>query len=195
MAWVAPSWLQVQWPPGTALSSIALKELVPVALVPVALVPVALASAVWGPQWSGQLVQCHSDNTAVVAQVNSLHAHDPHTCNMLCCIALSQAQFDFHLRAAHITGARNVGADHLSRGRSQAFLTQFPSFSSSATQVPPSLVHLLCVELAAWTSLAWKNRFSIIWRLVLLNQPAGCTGQDGQDTWPLHGHLPSSLPQ
>ena len=122
-----------------------------------------------GPQWSGQLVQCHSDNTAVVAQVNFLHAHDPHACNMLRCIALSEAQFHFCLRAAHITGARNVGADHLSRGRSQAFLTQFPSFSSSATQVPPSLVHLLCVEPAAWTSLAWRNRFSIIWRLVLLN--------------------------
>ena len=43
------------------------------------------AAAVWGEHWRGQLIFCHSDNTAVVAQLNSLHACDPLACNMLCC--------------------------------------------------------------------------------------------------------------
>ena len=112
----------------TILSSIALKELV----------TVTLALAVWGPLWSGKLVVCHSDNKTVVAQLNSLHARDPLASNMLRCIALLQAQFGFCLRPAHIPGLRNVGADHLSRGRAQAFLELCPSFSHFPTQVPTS---------------------------------------------------------
>ena len=78
-AWSLPAWLQVPWPTGHCLSSIALKELV----------PVVLAATVWAERWGGQLILCHSDNTAVVAQLNSLHACDPLACNMLRCLILA----------------------------------------------------------------------------------------------------------
>ena len=61
-----------------------------------------LAAAVWGHQWEGSFVMCHSDNTTVVSQVNSLHSQDPVAGSMLCCLAYFQAHFDFQLRAVHI---------------------------------------------------------------------------------------------
>ena len=177
-ALASPFWLQVGWPTGTILSSIALKELV----------PVTLALAVWGPLWSGKLVVCHSDNMAVVAQLNSLHARDPLASNMLRCIALLQAQFDFRLRAAHIPGLRNVGADHLSRGRAQAFLELCPSFSRFPSQVPQVLLNLLCQEPADWTSLSWRTRFNTFWTQGWQNPPEGFTAQAGHGIWPLLAH-------
>lgn len=182
-AFVSPRWIQVEWPSGTKLNSIALKELV----------PIVLAAAVWGPQWAGKSVLCHSDNSAVVSQVNSIHARDPKACDMLRCLAFFQAQFDFHLRATHIAGAKNVGADHLSRGRTHAFLKQFPSSLPSATQVPRPLIHLLCLEPSDWTSLSWRLRFNNFWRQASQIQPEGCTAAGGQDTWPLL--KPSPYPQ
>ena len=100
-AWMLPVWLQVPWPADHCLSSIALKELA----------PVVFAAAAWGERWRGQFILCHSDNTAVVAQLNSLHARDPLACNMLRCLAFWQALYDFRLRAVHIAGALNTGAD------------------------------------------------------------------------------------
>ena len=69
-----------------------------------------LAAAVWGHQWEGSFVMRHSDNTAVVSQVNLLHSQDPVASSMLCCLAYFQAHFDFWLRAVHIPGVRNIGA-------------------------------------------------------------------------------------
>ena len=91
-AWMLPVWLQVSWPEDHCLSSTALKELA----------PVVFAAAVWGERWRGQFILCHSDNTAVVALLNSLHARDPLACNMLRCLAFWQALYDFRLRAVHI---------------------------------------------------------------------------------------------
>lgn len=184
-AWAPPNWIQVQWPSGTDLGSIALKELV----------PIVLATAVWGPQWAGRSVLCHSDNVAVVAQLNSLHAHDPKACNMLRCIAYFQTQFDFRLQSVHIAGTRNVGADHLSRGRIEAFRGQFPSSSPSPTQVPRTLIHLLCVEPADWTSLSWRVMFSNFWRQAWPSQQGGCTAVGGPNTWPLLRSSPYLQPQ
>ena len=179
------SWLQVAWPEGSILSSIALKELV----------PVTLALSVWGHRWTGQLVLCHSDNMAVVGQLNSLHAQDPLANNMLRCIALLQARFDFRLRAAHIPGSLNVAADLLSRGRQQAFMDQYPSFSPFPTQVPQTLINLLCWEPADWTSLTWRTKFSDFWMQGWLTQPAGSTALVGPGTWPSLGHSVSHLHQ
>ena len=176
-AWASPCWFQVPWPQGTVLSSIALKELV----------PVTLALAVWGPRWAGKLVMCHSDNMAVVAQLNSLHAQDSQACNMLRCIALFQAKFDFCLRASHIAGVDNIGADHLSRGRATAFFNQFSSCSTSPTQVPQPLIDLLCQEPASWTSVSWRRKFSAFWMQGWQTPLEEYTEPAGPDTWPLLG--------
>ena len=71
--------------PGPLTPSIALKELV----------LIVLAAASWGECWKGLFILCHSDNSAVFSQVP--HAWDPLACNMLHCLGLFQANFDFHL--------------------------------------------------------------------------------------------------
>ena len=119
------------------------------------LVPIVLACAIWGPQWKGQLVLCHSDNMAVVSQVNRLHAHDPKAAQKLWCLAFFQALYDCRLRAVHISGVQNTGADDLSRGKVAAFRARFTQSSSCPSQVLQELVNLLCTCPPDWTSLHW----------------------------------------
>ena len=183
-AWSLPAWLQVPWPTGHCLTSIALKELV----------PVVLAVAVWAEHWRGQFILCHSDNTAVVAQLNSLHARDPLACNMLRCLAFLQALHDFRLRAVHIAGALNTGADRLSRNDASAFLGRYSCASPSPSQVCPELVRLLCLEPADWTSLHWRERFTSFWRQAYPTPPGGCTGLGGTASSPSQGLFPSLPP-
>ena len=49
--WAASQWFQVKWTPSLSLPTIALKELL----------PAVIAVAVWGPQWRGCLIVCHTD--------------------------------------------------------------------------------------------------------------------------------------
>ena len=171
-AWCLPFWLQIPWPADTALPSIALKELV----------PIVLACAIWGPQWKGQLIMCHSDNMAVVSQVNRLHAHDPKATHMLRCLAFFQALYDCRLRAVHIPGVQNTGADDLSRGRTAAFRARFTQSSSHPSQVPQELVNLLCSCPPDWISLHWRDLFSAFWRKASPNPLGGFTLPAGGGT-------------
>lgn len=58
------------------------------------LLPIVLVVAAWGRLWRGHLVLCHCNNTAVVTQVNRLHAHDPQASHMLRCLAFLKALHD-----------------------------------------------------------------------------------------------------
>ena len=106
-----------------------------------------LTAAVWGHQWEGSLVMCHSDNTAVVSQVNSLHSQDPVASNMLRCLAYFQAHFDFRLRAVHIPGVRNIGADDLSCNRAAAFPFPHPGQPGVTSSPVPGASRLDLSEL------------------------------------------------
>ena len=183
-AWMLPVWLQVPWPADHCLSSIALKELA----------PVVFAAAAWGERWRGQFILCHSDNTAVVAQLNSLHARDPLACNMLRCLAFWQALYDFRLRAVHIAGALNTGADQLSRNNAAAFLGHYSCASPSPSQVRPELIQLLCQEPADWTSLRWRERFTSLWKQACLTPPGASIGPAGTASSPSQGHSHSLPP-
>ena len=127
-----PLWFQIPWSRISG-ASIALKELL----------PIKVAAAVWGPQWSGSFILCHSDNTAAVAQVNKLHAADSLSAHLLRCLAYFQALFDFRMHATHIPGKDNTAADDLSRDRARRFLANCASELPSPTQVPPELLVLL----------------------------------------------------
>ena len=181
-AWSLPHWFQVQWPSSHCLHSIALKELV----------PVVIAACLWGQSWSGLFIMCHSDNMAVVSQVNSPHSQDPTACDMLRCLAICQAHFDFRLRTCHIAGSSNIGADDLSRNRAQAFLGRFSQASRFPTQVSPDLFLLLCQEPADWTSVTWRQKFNTFWRQAWQNLPGRSTGLVGKDTSP--SRKPSLFP-
>lgn len=148
-----------------------------------------LAAAVWAEGWGG-----HSDNTAVVAQLNSLHARDPLASNMLCCLAFQQALYDFRLRAVHIARVLNTGADQLSRNDAAAFLGRYSCASASPSQVCPELVRLLCLEPADWTSLHWRERFTSFWRQAYPTPPGGCTELGGTVSSHSQGLSPSLPP-
>ena len=146
-AYSLPVWLQFSWPKVNPLHSIALKELY----------PIVLACAVWGHQWSGTYILCHSDNAAAVCHVNRLHARDPLASHVLRCLALFMAVFDFRLQAVHIAGRLNAGADQLSRDRARAFLESHPTALPLPTQVPQELTNLLLSPHDNWTSPLWRQ--------------------------------------
>ena len=164
-AWASPLWFQLAWPDKCNLPSIALKELV----------PIVLAAIMWGHSWSGSLVLCHSDNAAAVAQVNRLHASDPRAGHMLRCLAFLQATCDFRMRAVHIPGRSNNGADDLSHNRIPSS-TQFTSSASSTpSQVPLSLVNLLTLDQPNWTSMQYGNVLRPFCRRALPQPPEKST--------------------
>ena len=154
--WSAPFWFNLQWSEGNPLHSIVLKELF----------PVVLACAGWGRRWTVTYIPCHSDNVAAVSQVNRLHARDHLASHLLRCLALFMAKFDFSLRAVHIAGRLNTGADYLSRGRVQPFVTIHSSASHFPTQVPQELVDMLLCPQHEWTSPSWRQLYSSFWRRV-----------------------------
>ena len=149
------------------------------------LLPIVLACALWGQQWAGSLVLCHSDNTAVVSQVNRLHARDPLAGHMLRCLAFFQALYDCRLRAVHIPSATNRSADLLSRNRTSGEINRS---LHSPTQVPPDLVSLLCLQTPNWTSQCWWDPFCTFWRQASPPQPERYMLPDG-----LRGPGPSPM--
>ena len=171
-AWCGTQWLQVPWSSTSPLTSIALKELF----------PVVLAAAVWGHSWHGCLIICHSDNMAVVCQVNKLHARDPLAAHMLRCLAMFQALYDCRIRAVHIPGRANYGADDLSRNRSKSFLTAHPTVSPQPTQVPQMALSRLTQVDPSWTSQAWRESSNDLWRLAWHHPPGKCMPLLGSDT-------------
>lgn len=155
-AWSLPLWFQVPWQGLPALHSIALQELF----------PIVLACAVWGRLWQGTYVLCHSDNVAAVFQVNKLHARDPLAAHLLRCLAFFQAAFDFRIRAVHISGQFNTGADDLSRDRASKFLAAHPAASPHPTQVSSQVLDLLFQYQVDWTSHQWRQLCGNFWRQV-----------------------------
>ena len=96
-----------------------------------------------GHQWAEIYVLCHCDNVAAVCQVNHLFTRDPIAAHLLHCLVLSMALFDFRIRAVHIAGCMNIGADQLSLDRATAFLDRHPTALPLPTQIPQELTDLL----------------------------------------------------
>ena len=76
---------------------------------------------------------------------------------MLRCLAFFQALYDCRLRAVHISGVQNTGADDLSWGKAAAFRARFTQSSSYPSQVLQGLINLLCTCPPDWTSLYWRD--------------------------------------
>ena len=129
-------------------------------------VPIVAACATWGHLWHHKYILCHSDNTVAVAYVNKLHAHDPLAIHLIRCLAYFQALFDFRIRAVHISGHLNAGADDLSIDRAAAFLCAHPSASPLSTQVHRNVLDLLLQKCPDWTSHEWKRLCNNFWMQV-----------------------------
>ena len=73
------------------------------------------AAAVWGREWSGSVVLLESDNSTVVAAVNSETSRDATLMPLLRSLQFIKAALSFSLRARHLPGKLNRVADALSR--------------------------------------------------------------------------------
>ena len=69
-------WFQVQWENFLPEAHIAIKESV----------PLVIATAIWGGAWKGKSVRMLTDNSAVVAAINSNSSRVPEMAHLLRCL-------------------------------------------------------------------------------------------------------------
>lgn len=84
-----------------------------------------------------------TDNTAVVAVLNSHGCQDKELMQMLRGLFFVEAHCQFNLSALHIAGQQIDLADDLSRDRRSAFLEKNPDAFINPTNVPLSLLQWL----------------------------------------------------
>ena len=149
-AWSEQSWFQYSWPSGLKQQSIAAKELL----------PIVMACMVWGKTWSKNAVLVHCDNQAVVEVVNAGYCKDPHLMQLLRCLFFITTFFKISVKAAHIAGLRNTGADALSRNNMHLFFSQVPTANKTSTPIPSALIDLLIHQQPDWTSQTWSQLFT-----------------------------------
>ena len=128
-AFWSSQWLQMQWIPGSVLStaSIATKEFF----------PILLAGIMWGEAWHGCTIRCNCDNEAVVHIINGRYARDPLLAHMLRCLFFICAHHQWSLVARHTPGRNNVAADALSRNDLPLFYSQVPNAACSPSPILP----------------------------------------------------------
>ena len=173
-AWTNHDWFQCPWGTWALRHSTAVQELF----------PVALAAGLWGRSWSGTGVMCHSDNAAVVSQINSLHARDPMASHLLQCLALFQALYDFRLTASHVPRQYNSEANRLSRGKAPLSQVTHPCPPPPSAQIPPALLLLLQSEPPVATLHIWRGLFKSFWKSVFPPPQERSTQQHGASTNP-----------
>ena len=128
--------------------------------------PIVMASALWGPQWEGQHVECRCDNAAVVAIIRSGTSKHPLAMHLLRALSFFAAHYKFTISATHLPGILNTAADALSRNKMHLFLSLVPQASPRPTPIPPELINLLITQTPDWTSKTWMEQFNSITRKV-----------------------------
>ena len=141
-------WLQLKWPSRIKDLPIAVKELI----------PVVLAAAIFGPQWSGKVIQFKIDNAAVVQVIEATYAKNSHLMHLLRLIVFYASYYDFWFTASHIPGILNISADALSRNNMTVFFSQVPCAAKDPIQIPDHLVQLVSLN-QTWISTAWMTLF------------------------------------
>ena len=102
-AWFNEYWFQLPWPQAVAVEwSIAAKELP----------PVVMAVTVWGQLWQRKTILIYCNNQEVI---NASSCKDPLLMQHIRCMLFITAYFEIAIRAVHISGRSNGGADAISR--------------------------------------------------------------------------------
>jgi hypothetical protein len=118
-------WISEPWNDELAHWSISAKELY----------AVVVAACTWRAKLSGRYVVIHCDNSATVACINSMSAHNLTMRILIRELFLMAAQAGFRLRAEHIAGEKNIEADWLSRNRLDLFEAHCVQRDKKATRV------------------------------------------------------------
>ena len=155
-AWADRSWFQLLWPSDFVDRSIAAKELI----------PIVLACVVWGKDWRNRSVLAHCDNQAVVEVVNAGYSRDADLMQLLRSLFFITAHLGIHLRAIHIPGVDNTGANAISRDNLILFHFQVPEARPSPTPLPQALIDLVVRRPPDWMSPSWSRLFGTSLRLV-----------------------------
>ena len=171
-------WLQLPWPASWLEIPIAAKELV----------PIVASLAVWGSSWSGGTVQVYCDNMAVVQCLGAGSARDPLLNHLLRVLALLLVRLQVSLRADHIPGLQNSGADALSRDNASLFFSLFPQAPRYPTVVPESVSGVLLDREGSWTSKVWMGKLDRCLSRV-------CPTTPGARTVPARGGTCYSVPE
>ena len=151
-AYEAELWFQLQWPTSMDDCHISVKEMI----------PVVIAAAIWGERWVGQSVRFQSDNSAVVALLNSGSSRDEALMHLMRCLVFITAKFNFTVSASHIRGVHNQLADALSRNNHNYFLVNHPQATPRPSPIPIALRDLLIISKPDWLSQHWTNLWSAI---------------------------------
>ena len=110
-------WFQVPWTQEWQEVDIYVKKLVPV---------------IQGPHWSDKHICFHSDNMAVVVELQQRSTKSPPSIHLLCCVSLFSAFYGFHVSARHVPGLLNRVVDALSRSKA----AHVYSIIFTASQIP-----------------------------------------------------------
>ena len=140
--------MQLQWPSCLQDLSITVKGLI----------PVVLAATIFGPQWSGKVVQLKIDNAAVVQVIEATYAQNAHLLHLLHLLIFYASFYDFWFMTSHIPEITNINADALLRNNMVVFFSQAPGSDKEPIQIPNHLVQLVSLN-QTWISTAWMMLF------------------------------------
>ena len=110
-----------------------------------------ISAALWGKSWAQTKVTFVSDNMAVVHALSGHQApKEAHLAHLSCCLFFLAVHYGFEHSIQHIPGKANVGADALSRGKQDNFLSLFPQAHPILVEVPATIVSLLFKPNLTW---------------------------------------------
>jgi hypothetical protein len=99
------------------------------------------AAAIWGAQWKETNIVFHLDCEPMVFAVMKGGSKHPDIMSLLRTLSFLAAQYNFQYRVEHVPGHKNVGPDHLSRGRVSVFQELFPLSDPCPTPTVPLPCH------------------------------------------------------
>ena len=143
-------WIQHKWPQVMEDHHISIREMIPIVML----------DALWGKRWQRQSVRFWSDNSAVVALINSGSSRENTLMHLMRCLVFIMAHYNFVALAAHIKGSDNNVSDALSKDNKGYSLSHYQQAQSNPTVV--SLQELLVTKQPDWTSPHWSQLWSHI---------------------------------
>ena len=122
-------WFFASWPVAKCDMNIAVLELL----------PIVMACHVWGSEWTRKKIQFDTDNSAVVAALNSGLPRDPCLAFLVRELNFLAIIHSFCFKATHLPGKLNDAADALSRMDFPKFRRLRPEAEASPTPIPDDL--------------------------------------------------------
>ena len=122
-------WLYGAWPDDWKAYDITFLELY----------PIVLSSILWGSCFSNRTIEFHTDNLALVSNINKCSSRKPHIMLLVRALVKSMLRFNFVSYAIHIPGVLNVLADALSRNQIGLFRSLHKEAADLPLRVPKHL--------------------------------------------------------